>query len=193
MNKEYRATAKQLRYDADSRTLEGYAVVFDSQSVQLADGCTETISRSAITPELIANSDVFALIDHSQNKPLARSKNGAGSLQLDIDEIGLHFRFSCPHNEIGNEAIELVERGDIDACSFCFSFDDGDSTARTYTRNADGTPHRNITAINGLYDVSIVHFPAYPATSVTARNAIFDTMQSVDAELDATLNEINTL
>lgn len=191
-NKEIRSYTKDFRFDAESRTVEGYAVVFNSESVDLG-GFTETIAPSAITDALIERSDVHALIDHDMQRPLARSKYGKGSLTLTIDETGLFFRFVAPNNRYGDEVLELLQRGDCDACSFAFTFDNSDPDARTYDRN-NGNLHRTITRIDELFDVSVVHYPAYPATSCVARAE--DTIKEcerVDAELNALEDEINKL
>ena len=53
-----------------SRTIQGYAVVFNSESEDM--GFIEIIHPEAITEDTIKNSDVFALFNHSDDRPLAR-------------------------------------------------------------------------------------------------------------------------
>ncbi len=151
----------------NSRHVEGYAVVFDSQSEDL--GFFETIERGAITQELVDNSDVFALMNHDDNKVLARSKNGKGSLKLTVDDIGLKYEFDAADTQIGNDLLEYLRRGEIVSSSFCFALDYNDPGAETWTRK-NGANYRTIHKIAFLHDVSPVWNPAYSATSVAQRS-----------------------
>lgn len=85
MTKIYRNTEDcQLRALENSRTIEGYAVVFNQRSVFLPDWnkgrmVEEVMMPGSITEELIAKSDVVANIDHDNSRMVARSVNGEGS------------------------------------------------------------------------------------------------------------------
>ena len=153
-------------YD-DSRHVEGYAVVFESQSEDL--GFFETIDRGAITQELVDNSDVFALLNHDDEKVLARSKNGVGSLKLTVDERGLKYEFDAAETQLGNDLLEYLKRGEINTSSFAFALDYNDPEAETWTRK-NGTNYRTIHKIAYLHDVSPVWNAAYSATSVSQRS-----------------------
>lgn len=96
----------------ESRKVEGYALVFNSQSEDL--GFYETISTEAITEETIRKSDVMCLLDHDKNRGvLARSRYGKGSLKLSVDDKGLKYEFDAPHTSLGDELLEMLRRGDI--------------------------------------------------------------------------------
>ena len=153
-------------YD-DSRHVEGYAVVFESQSEDL--GFFETIDRGAITQELVDNSDVFALLNHDDEKVLARSKNGVGSLKLTVDERGLKYEFDAAETQLGNDLLEYLKRGEINTSSFAFALDYNDPEAETWTRQ-NGANYRTIHKIAYLHDVSPVWNAAYSATSVSQRS-----------------------
>ena len=153
-------------YD-DSRHVEGYAVVFESQSEDL--GFFETIDRGAITQELVDNSDVFALLNHDDEKVLARSKNGVGSLKLTVDERGLKYEFDAAETQLGNDLLEYLKRGEINTSSFAFALDYNDPGAETWTRK-NGANYRTIHKIAYLHDVSPVWNAAYSATSVSQRS-----------------------
>ena len=153
-------------YD-DSRHVEGYAVVFESQSEDL--GFFETIDRGAITQELVDNSDVFALLNHDDDKVLARSKNGVGSLKLTVDERGLKYEFDAAETQLGNDLLEYLKRGEINTSSFAFALDYNDPEAETWTRK-NGANYRTIHKIAYLHDVSPVWNAAYSATSVSQRS-----------------------
>ncbi|WP_455060096.1 HK97 family phage prohead protease [Prevotella pallens] len=160
-----RRSASISSINVDTRTVEGYAIVFNSQSEDL--GFYETISPSAVTEDTINTSDVFCLFNHNPDKVLARCRYGEGSLSLSIDEKGLKYSFQAPNTELGNELIEHIRRGEIDGSSFAFivSADEGSEV----WENINGTTHRTINKIECLVDVSPVWQPAYSATSVNAR------------------------
>ncbi|WP_270539639.1 HK97 family phage prohead protease [Bacteroides zhangwenhongii] len=165
-------TNKEIRYineiqsaDSESRKVEGYALVFNSESEDL--GFIETIEKDAIDDEVIAKSDVFALMNHDNNRGiLARSRRGKGSLSLTIDEKGLKYSFDAPKTALGNELLEMLRRNDITSSSFAFTVaSDGEKWEKR-----DGKYYRTITKIDRLYDVSPVYCPAYSETSVACRS-----------------------
>ena len=149
--------------DDNSRHVEGYALVFDSWSKDLG-GFTERISRNALDG-VLASSDVLALLNHQQERGvLARWRCERGSMNLEIDEIGLRYEFEAPHTSLGDELLEGLRRGDISQSSFAFSVGDEE-----WSKDDEGNYHRTIKRIERLYDVSPVYNPAYDATSVNAR------------------------
>ena len=77
------------------RTIEGYAAVFNSESEDM--GLIEIIRPQAITQDAINNSDIFALFNHDDDRVLARSKNGVGTLSLQVDGRGLKYSFEAPN------------------------------------------------------------------------------------------------
>lgn len=165
-NIEIRATNSTPVVSQDSRTVEGYAVVFNSQSEDL--GFYETINPTAITEEVLKRSDVFCLFNHDQDKVLARSKYGTGSLQLQLDEQGLKYTFTAPNTDLGDELLEYLRRGDIDSSSFAFTVST-DEGSEVWTTGTDGKQYREILKIDELHDVSPVWNPAYTSTSVSQR------------------------
>lgn len=168
MEKEYRNIGQIENFDEESRTIQGYALKFDSESQYM--GFYEKIDRSAVDEELINSSDIFALLNHDTDKVLARNRYGqdSASLKLELREDGLYYEFEAPHTQYGDELIEHLKRGEIFASSFAFSLP-VDSTGDVRTRDENGVLHRTITKIEKLYDVSPVFEPAYLATSCTKR------------------------
>ena len=165
-NIEIRATNSSPVVNPDSRIVEGYAVVFNSQSEDL--GFYETINPAAITEDVLMRSDVFCLFNHDQDKVLARSKYGTGSLQLQLDEQGLKYTFTAPNTDLGDELLEYLRRGDIDSSSFAFTVST-DEGSEVWTTGTDGRQYREILKIVELHDVSPVWNPAYSSTSVSQR------------------------
>lgn len=180
MNKIYRSVA-EIRANEESRTISGYAVVFDSWSRDLG-GFFEIIRSSAITQELLNESDVIMNIDHNDSLMLARWKEGNGTLRLSLDEHGLAFEFDAPETERGNQVLWDVRNGNLFECSFCFALPNN-STCQRWFRDEDGSLKREITQIAWLHDCSIVITAAYPATSVDNRESI--DIEAIKRSLDA--------
>ena len=163
-NIEVRSFNIELRDEQESRHIEGYGSVFNQRSVDLG-GFTEVIAPGAFDG-VIERSDVKCYLDHNPEKGiLARSRNGKGSLSLELDERGLKYAFDAPHTNLGDEVVEGLKRGDYSQSSFAFTVE-----SESWTKEEDGTYLRTINKIGGLYDVSIVANPAYEGTSVALRS-----------------------
>lgn len=157
----------ELRMEGDLPILEGYATVYD-YAYDVAGGVatggfSEIIARGAATKSVseVANrDDVRLLIDHV-GTPLARTKSG--TLQLSSDDVGLRVRAELdPTNPKVQELRSAMARGDVDSMSFAFR-------AVRQSWNDDYTV-RTISEVK-LYDVSVVTFPANPATVVKMRSS----------------------
>lgn len=163
--KEIRNTSFQVQVtgeEGDKRTVEGYALLFGVSS----DGLSfeEVIERGALDG-VIGKSDVFALLNHRQDRGiLARCNNGTGSMSLSVDSKGLKYRFDAPKTALGDELMENINRGEINESSFCF-----DVEKDTWEKKSDGTWKRTVHKIGNLYDVSPVYNAAYSKTSVYTR------------------------
>ena len=159
MNKEFRNFGSIS--NGENRTIEGYAALYNSRSVDLGN-FTEEITPGAFDG-VIEKSTTLALIDHNNSRGiLAKNSKGKGSLTLEANEKGLYFRFDAPETELGNELIEYLKRGDISQCSFAFSVSDDH-----WEKTESGEYVRHIDKIDRLYDVSAVFQPAYPETYVS--------------------------
>lgn len=163
MKKEKRYIS-ELQGEGNGRHITGYALLFNTRSVQLGD-FVETIAPTALNQDIINRSDILCLLDHNiQKGVLARSRNGQGSLSLTIDEKGLKYEFDAPETALGDELLEGVRRGDIANSSFSFV------VARdNWEQLPDGTYLRTILEFAELFDVSPVYKPAYNETSVDCR------------------------
>lgn len=166
INKEIRSFNIETN-EKDTRKVGGYAIVFNSLSVDLG-GFREIISPDAITQDLIDNSDIIFNYNHDNNYMLGRSRRGEGTLTLRLDEVGLYFECELPNSPMGDNIRESIHRGDLSQCSFAFSIDTDDEGAESWEQREDGI-YRTINRIAGLYDVSCVNFPAYEETSISER------------------------
>jgi HK97 family phage prohead protease len=113
----------------------------------------------------VLGDDVIACFNHNESAILARSKDGKGSLKLSVDSVGLHYEFEAPNTTTGNDLLESIKRGDINASSFAFTVGEGGDII---TQESGGTL-RTIRKVSRLYDVSAVSRPAYSAATVSAR------------------------
>lgn len=162
--------------DAPSRTITGYAILFNTPSVPLWSDedseAREVIAPEAITKELLDGCDIKFTMFHDRQIILGRSNKGSGTLEYFVDEKGVGFNLELPRSANGDEALELVRRGDISGCSFAFTtlYWDSDFVERS-TKNVNGTVMITYTvrAVTGVYDFTLAADPAYPDTSVEAR------------------------
>lgn len=172
----------QIKAD-DTRTVEGYALIFNSESRDLG-GFTEIIEPSALDG-IIDKSDVFCYLNHDEKRGvLARSNKGKGSLCLEVDSIGLRYAFEAPRTALGDELLEGIKRGDISASSFAFTCGKDE-----WEKRSNGTYLRHIKTIEALFDVSPVYTPAYEATSVDTRG-LDDLKEAERKELDIYYKEL---
>lgn len=157
-NREYRNFAFE-RAEGEEMKISGIPAVLDTETVIYEfDGIEykEVISSSAF--EGADMSDVVLNIDH-EGKPAAKTKNG--TLKLEVRDKELYMESDLSKNATGRELYEDIKNGFYDKMSFAFSVE-----ADEYNRE---TRTRTITKIKKLYDVSVVTFPAYQQTSVSAR------------------------
>lgn len=156
----------EVRASKDSREIEGYAIVFNSESRDMG-GFKEVILPEAVDG-VLENADILALLDHNQSRGvLARSTKMEGSLKLSVDDKGLRYKFTAPQTSLGNEVLEGISRGDIRSSSFAFAVTD---SGQDWKKQADGTFLRTITSFADIMDVSAVYREAYPDTSVALRS-----------------------
>lgn len=157
----------EARADGEGMRLSGYAAVFNDSSVPLP--FKESIAPGAFRKTLSETPDVRLLINH-EGLPLARTKNG--TLKLEEDERGLRFDADLADTQEGRDIYELVKRGDVDQMSFAFRVirqkwnDDRSRRVLTEVSLADG-------------DVSVVTYPAYPTTTVEAREHIKEAIKAM--------------
>lgn len=160
----------------ESRTVSGYAIVFNSDSNDLG-GFIERIDPNSLDG-VVEKSDVLCLLNHNEDRGvLARSNKGEGSLTLEIDEIGLKYTFEAPNTALGDELLEGIRRGDISTSSFAFTVGKD-----SWSKMENGTYLRTINSINELFDVSPVYRAAYDATSVKADNRGLDAIKQQEKE-----------
>ena len=146
--------------------VSGYATTFDSEYelFRMADFVLlERIDAHAF--DNCDMSDVIMQYDH-EGRVFARTKNN--SLELSVDDHGLHIRANLGGTEIGRQLYQEIAGGYTNKMSFGFKVS-GETRSE---EQVDGVTyeHRVITAVSKLYDVSAVSLPANDATEISARN-----------------------
>lgn len=156
----------ELRNDGENGTdkmvIEGYAAVFDSETLIGSEdwGFYESIDRGAF--EGANMRDVPLKYNHSDAVPiLARTRNN--SLVLTVDDKGLFIRAELLDTQDSVDMYKRIKAGLIDKMSIAFTVKEED------VRNGR-TPHRRITRFDRIFDVSVVDTPAYEDTSIYARS-----------------------
>ena len=145
--------------------LSGYAAVFNKRSENLG-GFVEVLRPGAFRKVLESEPDVKFLFNHDPSALLARTKNG--TLRLEENTVGLKFEAELADTTTARDVRQLIDRGDIDQCSFAFAVaKDGDK----FTEQKEGLYLREIFEIGKFADVSAVTYPAYTQTSVSVRSA----------------------
>lgn len=168
--------AQEMRVNTDAdgtRSLSGYAAVFNSRSVDLG-GFTEILAPGCFSRSLQNTPDVLMLRDHQSSLLMGRTKSG--TLQLNEDANGLRFSCKLPDTTQAADLVRSIERGDLDGCSFGFYADNDE-----WKENPRGTYTRTILEAT-LLEISAVSFPAYPSTSVSVRSV----PPEIRARMDAT-------
>lgn len=161
--REYRSfeiRQKEEKEADDSMILEGRAVVFDHPETMFEfDGIEykELIDRHAFDEARM--DDVILNVNH-EGQALARTRNK--TLDLELLPEALDMRADMSKSRASRDAFEAVQNGLLDKMSFAFTVREDAYDEKTHTRT--------ILKIDRLFDVSLVNFPAYEATSVSARS-----------------------
>lgn len=155
---EIRAAARTAEIDPfDGRVIRGMPIVFNSESVDLG-GFREIIRPEALDRTFRDDVDVLALLDHDSARVMGR--RSSGTLFLKRAPEGVEIKIDPPDTSYARDAVAVIARRDVRGMSFGFR-------VRTDEwRMVDGFPVRDVLDLD-LVEVSIVAFPAYPATDVS--------------------------
>lgn len=162
----------EIRETGDGMTFEGYAAVFNSDSVPLP--FVERIAPGAFKRSLQSRNEVKLLWNHDAGEPLASVRGG--TLRLIEDARGLKVQATLANTTRGRDVSELIRSKVIDSMSFGFS------VIKDSWSNDGGT--RTLEAVR-LFEVSIVSAPAYEGTAGTIAVRSNDTGIDADTLADA--------
>ena len=170
MNKEKRAYMCDVQTRTDENhgnILEGIPILYDTET-DIGGMWREIIDRGALDQADLK--DVRFLVNHDIDSiPLARSRNNNenSTMQMKVEEDGLHIRvdLDTEGNPRAKELYSAVKRQDVSGMSFMFSV-----KADSWENLDSEYPTRHITALDKVFEVSAVTFPAYEQTSINARS-----------------------
>ncbi len=155
--------ALELRQEGDGpKTITWYAALFDTLSEDLG-GFRERIGRRAFTDSLQTR-EVRSLVNHDPNMILGRTSKG--TLKLDVDLKGLHAETQIPETSYARDLLVNIGNGNIGGGSFKFRVPPDGDTWKIENLDGQDTLVRTVREM-ALFDVSLVTFPAYPATEGT--------------------------
>ena len=184
MPKEIRVFDFEVRAAVDEEhghTLTGQPIVYNERTN--LGWYDEIIADGALAEADLR--DVRFLVNHNTDMiPLARSRNNNANSTMQMEVVegkGMTIRvdLDTENNAEAKALYSAVERGDISGMSFMFRVDGED-----WEDLESDHPTRTIRNISKVFEVSAVTFPAYEATSITARG-LSDALESAKASLES--------
>nr|DAY64192.1 MAG TPA: prohead serine protease [Caudoviricetes sp.] len=160
----------QIRAEKDEKRgniIIGRPIVYGSKT-DIGGMFEEVIEKGALKKTNLE--DVRFLVNHDQSKiPLARSRRNSknSTMQLSVDDEGMEIKveLDVENNTEARNLYSAIERGDITGMSFMFGIND-----EKWEGLDTEYPTRHILSISTVVEVSAVTFPAYEATSISARD-----------------------
>ena len=184
MNKEIRAFNFEVRAEQNEdhgTFLTGQPIVYNERTD--LGWYDEIIDDGALTNTDLR--DVRFLVNHNTDMiPLARSRNNNenSTMQMEvIPNVGMTIRvdLDTENNAEAKSLYSAVSRGDISGMSFMFTVD------RDRWEDVDSDhPTRHVEKLSRVFEVSAVTFPAYEATSISARG-LSEALENARASLDS--------
>lgn len=125
--------------------------------------------------------DIRCLFNHDEDKILARSQGGSGTLQVFINADGhLAYKYTTPNRSYALDLQDAIEKGDVNQSSFQFKIKEQSWVWGDQSKGE--VDLRKIIKVESLFDVSPVTFPAYPDTTVAKRS--FDEAKKINEKPD---------
>jgi HK97 family phage prohead protease len=152
----------EMKEARDEYLFDGYAAVFD-EITDLGD-FTEEVRHGTFRKVLARRDNIPFLHEHKPEYLLASTKSGR--LRLIEEPRGLRSLANIPRTDLSERVKTLVDSGDITGMSFGFICGAGNSK-RSFR---DGKPHRVITNLKKLLDVTTTWDPAYASAEAQFRS-----------------------
>lgn len=161
---DLKADSKEPEKEESPKSISGYALKFGQPSKDLG-GFVEVITPEALKEVDLSN--VFLLYGHDYSKPLASVK--AGTLKLDVDEVGLHFEAELNDTSYAKDVYENVSKKILDSMSFGFVLG-----VDSFDQAEDGEVVRSIEKMKALNEISVVTVPAYDSSNVQVNKRSYE-------------------
>ncbi|WNN19969.1 head maturation protease [Bacillus phage FI_KG-Lek] len=109
---------REVNEDEGKRTISG-SIKYNNESAEMRDWWGDTfveeIAEGAFDESLKVR-DVVGLWSHDTSQVLGNTKSK--TLRIENDKKELRFELDIPNTTVGNDAWELIKRGDVDGVSF---------------------------------------------------------------------------
>lgn len=148
----------------DPKQIQGYAVLFNTESVDLG-GFIEVIKPNSL--DGVDLSAVQLIYGHENNSILARVDSG--NLTLTVDETGLFFVATLADTSLANDVYQDILAGNLKGMSFGFTIpEDGDD----WIFDQGDTAVHVVNQIGDVVEITITPNPAYQDTSVSVKRSL---------------------
>lgn len=160
------------RKEENRGIIEGTPIVFNTPT-DIGGMFEETISPDAIDEKLFK--DVAFFYNHDLNtKPLARTRTKSMTLEKKDDAVYMLSSVNLDRSD-ANDLYIAIQDKDIDGMSWAFTVEHD-----TWDWSNENYPKRTIDKVGHIFEVSAVNYPAYPTTTINARNG-----ESLDSDEEA--------
>lgn len=160
----------------NTKTIQGYAIMFDTLSVDLG-GFTEVIKPTAL--DGVDLSDVKLVYAHEKNQILARAS--AGNLQTKVDSKGLFFIATLADTTRARDVYADIEAGNLKGMSFTYNIKpNGD----TWTRDINGQLLHTVNQIYQVSELTVTAYPAFDDTSVELKRSAEQQMKGNTRDME---------
>lgn len=164
---------KDLGYNGESRTISGYAAIFNNKDKVndiLVKGCfAKSINDRG--PESSANDKIIMLWQHDQREPIGRIS------VLREDDKGLYFEAVIDDVERGNQAIKQLESGTLNQFSIGYSYV---REKCEYEPNLEAYIVKEVV----LYEISVVSIGCNGETEYLGLKSMDDPYEELGKEID---------
>jgi len=143
----------EVRAAVEGNSVSGLAIPYETDSQPLP--FIETIQRGAFAADL-GRRNVSLLVEHDGGRVLADTRSG--TLELEETDRGVTFAARLPDTRDGQDMRVLLRDGIYQNMSFGFAVD-----------KDEWAGNRRTVVSARLYEVSLVHTPAYEATAAAVR------------------------
>lgn len=154
--------------DGDSKKVHGYATKFNTK--YMLWGYSDYEVWEQIDPHAFDECDMSDVIMQYNHEGRVFARNSNGTLDLDIDSVGLAIDAELGGTTLGQQVYEEIAGGYTTKMSFGFSVGKDERVTEEDHETGKIVVTRTITKISKLYDVSAVSLPANDATSISARS-----------------------
>lgn len=146
--------------EGQTRTIAGMAAPY-GQSAAYGSWFSEEIEKGAFS-ESILSRNVYGLVGHDDQKPVASTK--AGSMRFEERDDGLYLEMEPAETTIGNDLLENVRAGLIQHLSVGFRI------LNNRWEVKDGLDHHIVEKAE-LWEVSAVVWPFYEQTTLAEKRS----------------------